>query len=98
MWTTVITGVISIVGLLLKWWLDSSPAKKQEAADDKTMQGRADVAVGDVAAVESRLDSVFRADGGSNAGSDSHPGEPGAGVQAIEQRLAAFGLGPPETH
>jgi len=60
-WGSIIAGILSILGLLLKWWLDSNPRRMEEARNDEIEQGRRDLVDGDVAAVEQRIDRLLRA-------------------------------------
>lgn len=58
-WGPIITGLLSIVALIFKWWLDSAPKRDQEAADEATQQGRADIADGNSDAVNDRIDRLL---------------------------------------
>lgn len=53
-WLPVISAVLSLVGILLKMWVDGAPQRAQEAQDEDTQRERADIAAanhGDAAAV-----------------------------------------------
>ncbi len=83
-WGPIITGALSIIGLLLKAWFDGAPKRKTEAADAAIQQGRKDIVDGNVDAVSERLDRLLSVDqlpGDSAAGKpDSEAPDKSAGA------------------
>jgi len=58
-WEPIITGVLTIIGLLLKAWMDKAPQRAKENQDDATQGGRANLAAGNVGAVNDRIDVLL---------------------------------------
>ena len=58
-WGPIITGVLSIAGLLLKWYMDRAPQRAEEARNEATQKGRQDIATGNIDAIDQRLDIVL---------------------------------------
>lgn len=89
----IITGIITIVGLLLKAWLANAPARLEEVKNEKIQQNKIDSMSGDSISVPTRLDRVLdvqASDSISNARSTSCVLE-GEGADTI-QRLANLGI------
>ena len=58
-WSAAIYAIAGLLLFALKQWLAAAPKRNQEAADDATQQGRADIADGDAAAVSDRVDRLL---------------------------------------
>jgi len=86
MTTTVILQIVAGLGGLLTLWLkeyfsaDNVAARKEEAAHEAVQEGRQDLVSGNVAAIESRIDSVCDGSSGSAAGLES--------AEDVERRIS----------
>jgi hypothetical protein len=58
-WGAVITAVAGLLLYILKQYAAAKPVRDKERADDATQQGRADIADGDAAAVNDRIDQLL---------------------------------------
>lgn len=58
-WGAAIASLLAIILLVLKQWQANQPKRDREAADEATQQGRADIANGDDAAVNDRIDRLL---------------------------------------
>lgn len=67
-WAAVATGVLSIVGLLLKAWFDKAPQRAKEQANEETQADRAAIGSGDAVTLGAAIDSVPAASTGDPAG------------------------------
>lgn len=58
-WGAVIAAVAGLLLYILKQYAAGKPGRDQENTDDATQQGRADIANGDHAAVDARIDQLL---------------------------------------
>lgn len=80
-WGAVIAAVAGLLLYVLKRYDAGKPKRDKEARHDQIQQGRKDIAAGDVAAVNDRIDRLFTE-------SDRPAGQPGRPVTA--GRLSAI--------
>ena len=66
-----LTAVISLIGVLVKLWIDGKPKREEEKASDKLQQGRQDIVQGNTDAIEQRIDQLCGGSGGSAPGVQS---------------------------
>lgn len=74
-WGAVIAAVAGLLLYILKQYAAGKPERDQENTDDATQQGRADIANGDHAAVDARIDQLL-------SRPDRVAGQPGRPVTA----------------
>ena len=65
--TAIFGGIITIIGLLVKTWLDNMPQRTKEKEDAITQTGRTAIATGNDVAVSERLDGVLSDNPASSA-------------------------------
>ena len=81
-WIGLLSGLAAIAAALIKIWMDNAPERLKAAEDAKTQQGRTDIVVGDVGALESRIDGVLAGEAGT---ADSATGVESA--EDVERRI-----------
>jgi hypothetical protein len=89
----IITGLASIAGLLLKWWLDKAPQRNKEQRYEEIQQGRQDIAVNDTAAVNSRIDKLLVLEADSADHDNGHLGSDEDTQRRIADLTRGGGLG-----
>lgn len=72
-WGAAIASLLGIILLVLKQWQANQPKRDKEAAYEDLQQGRKDIAAGDVAAVNGRIDRLLSQPGSNTAGQRSTP-------------------------
>lgn len=58
-WGAAITAIVTLLLAVAKWYAANQPKRDQEQQNEATQQGRLDIANGDVAAVNGRIDRVL---------------------------------------
>lgn len=86
-WGAAVTAFLALLLWVLKQWQSNQPKRDQEAADDATQQGRADIADGNADAVNDRIDRLL-------SGQGDTAGQPNGEVTA-ERISAVLGLADP---
>lgn len=66
-WAQVIAGIVGMVVLILRDYYDRAPERKEEARDEATEKGRADIASHNHPDVQRRLLEILR-DGDTTGG------------------------------
>lgn len=77
MWVTVLSILAYLVPFILEAWTASRPAAKKEAQDEVVQKGREDIVLGDVAAVNARVDGLLSGGGLLTEGAAGSGGAPG---------------------
>jgi len=84
-----VTAVFTVIAALLQIWAENSPQRAKEKRDAEIQQGRTDIANGNVAAVNQRLDRVLTQDSSSCDAPEQSGGE-----VTSERISAVLGLAP----